>query len=509
MRVAFMSASMRKSAVLAVAVLIIAAAVCCGRAGASGPPAIDDQEICDAIDDEYLFDSAVQANDISVSSVDGIVTLRGTVDNILKKERAARIAETVKGVRSVVNRIEVSPHWNRMDWEIEKDAENALLFNAATESYEVEVSVQDNVATLTGTVDSWQEKELCETVVKGVKGVTGIRNDVDIDYHMDRSDREMKLEVEERLKWDVLVDDGLIDVTVKDGAVTLSGTVGSMAEKRQAAGDAWVGGVKSVDDDDLAVKMWARDERLRKDKYVFKSADEIENAIGDALLYDPRVLSTKVIAEASNGVVTMRGTVESPDAKRAAEQVARNTVGVIAVENRIKVRPHAFSDREIIENVRQALSRDPFVDRYEISVTAIEGVVYLDGSVDTYYEKSRADDAAARVVGVEAVINNLDVDKGAHPLAYDPYLFDYYFYDYDWYDYEPYRSFKADREIKEEIDDELFWSPFVDSDDVAVAVEDGVATLTGTVDSWSEFRAATENAYEGGAVWVDNDLQVK
>ena len=39
-------------------------------------------------------------------------------------------------------------------------------------------------------------------------------------------------------------------------------------------------------------------------------------------------------------------------------------------------------------------------------------------------------------------------------------------------------------------------------------VDDGVATLTGTVEDWSEYRAATENAIEGGAVAVDNDLLV-
>jgi len=39
-------------------------------------------------------------------------------------------------------------------------------------------------------------------------------------------------------------------------------------------------------------------------------------------------------------------------------------------------------------------------------------------------------------------------------------------------------------------------------------VDDGTATLTGTVESWNEFWAAEENALEGGAVAVDNDLIV-
>ena len=43
---------------------------------------------------------------------------------------------------------------------------------------------------------------------------------------------------------------------------------------------------------------------------------------------------------------------------------------------------------------------------------------------------------------------------------------------------------------------------------VVVSVEDGTATLTGTVDTWYERRSATENAFEGGARAVDNDLRV-
>ena len=66
----------------------------------------------------------------------------------------------------------------------------------------------------------------------------------------------------------------------------------------------------------------------------------------------------------------------------------------------------------------------------------------------------------------------------------------------------------SDAEIKEEINDELFWSPFVDADDVTVTVDQGTATLSGVVDSRSEYLSAEENAYEGGAVFVDNDLIV-
>lgn len=59
-----------------------------------------------------------------------------------------------------------------------------------------------------------------------------------------------------------------------------------------------------------------------------------------------------------------------------------------------------------------------------------------------------------------------------------------------------------------DIEDELFWSPFVDADEVEVSVEDGVATLTGQVDSWTKRNVASGHALEGGALRVVNRLEV-
>jgi osmotically-inducible protein OsmY len=68
---------------------------------------------------------------------------------------------------------------------------------------------------------------------------------------------------------------------------------------------------------------------------------------------------------------------------------------------------------------------------------------------------------------------------------------------------------KDDREIEKNIEDELWWSPFVDEGDISIAVADGVATLVGVVDTLRERRVATENAYEGGAKQVRNLLKVR
>ncbi len=49
----------------------------------------------------------------------------------------------------------------------------------------------------------------------------------------------------------------------------------------------------------------------------------------------------------------------------------------------------------------------------------------------------------------------------------------------------------------------------MNSKDINVKVKDGTAILTGTVNSRLEYKAATENAYEGGATWVENNIKVK
>ena len=475
-------------------------------------PQLTDMSITDAVEDELLMDSGVPSHLIDVITIEGIVTLEGSVDNILAKERAARIAGIVKGVRSVVNKIQVNPPILRTDQEILKDVKDALLYDPATESYEIDVKVENNVVTLSGTVDSWQEKELCETVTKGVRGVKDVQNRIVFSWPKKRSDYEIKAEVEKALKWDALVDHALIDIKVKDGKVMLNGTVGSAAEKRWASADAYVHGVKSVDDSGLQVKRWARDKDLRGKKYAEKTEKEVEDAVKDALFYDPRVSSFKITPEiAYNGTtVILRGTVDNLKAKRAAAQDARNTVGVITVDNRLKVRPAEFlSDQKIENKIVSALKRDPWVESYEINVDVQNGVADLYGTVDSYFEKSQADDVASRVNGVIIVDNNLVVQNYYTPYVYDPYIDDSYMYDYDWYHYSITYPDKTDLRIKQDIEKELWWSPYVNSEDITVTVDKGEATLTGTVNSWMEYGAAQDNAYEGGAVYVHNQLIIK
>ena len=477
---------------------------------ANGAHNVTDVSITDAVEDQLLLDDAVILFQIDVSTIDGIVTLEGTVDNLLAKERAARIAKIVKGVRSVINKIKVEPPDDRTARQIRLDVERALVSDPATDAYEVDVAVTGRVVILTGVVQSWREKNLCETVAKGIKGVVAVVNDIRVEWLEERSDFEIKAEIEKALEWDAFVDDDLISVEVKDGTVTLTGVVGSAAEKDWAYLHSFVNGVDTVNSAALLVKRWARDDDLKGEKYSLKPAADIEQAVEDALLFDPRVSAPRVTAEmAENGTIILRGTVDNLKARLSASQDARNTVGVRNVENRIRVRPaEVMNDQEIAEEIRGALSRDPFTESYEIMVTVNNGVAKLRGTVDSFFEKAQADDVVSKIKGVIMVDNKLQVLDEFKRRHYDPYIDAHAAYDYEWDPDRPRFPSKGDRKLKEDIRDEFFWSPFVDGDDIDIEVDDGTVTLKGRVDSWSEYNAAANNAYEAGAVYVDNELTV-
>jgi osmotically-inducible protein OsmY len=248
---------------------------------------------------------------------------------------------------------------------------------------------------------------------------------------------------------------------------------------------------------------------MRKDKYVVKSDEAVEDAIQDGFLYNPRVMSYKLEADADDGIVTLRGNVDTVKARRVAARIARNTVGVIDVINRVRVRPSTPTDEAIEENIREALRANPYVEKYEVDVEVEDGVAYLNGTVDSYFEKGEADDVVSTIYGVASVRNKLEVDYDYDPLVYDPYLGDDYLYDYDWYDYQPDYTYMSDAELQAEVADELWWSPYVDRDEVEVDAEEGAVTLEGTVETWSERAHATEEAYEAGATWVYNNIEVE
>ena len=343
---------------------------------------------------------------ITVGMDDGMVVLAGEVPNLLAHDRAIRIATSVKGVRAVDDNLIVTPA-ERADHEIERDIETAFALNPATEYWEINAIVSDGRVTLQGVVESFAEQTLAASVAKGVRGVREVTNQVQVDYGIQREDREIAHEVVQLLRWNTQVDSDSIEVDVENGIVKLSGTVDSLFAKEEAERLARVSGARRIDAQGLRVAIGGEGVESR---WADPGDDDIAAGVRMALSLDPRIPAEDVKVSVKDGTVTLGGRVGDEQARRAAMEMARRTHGVEDVRNQLAVAPEKeVPDERLAQQVTAALERDPYVTEDEIDVESVDGRIYLYGEVDSYFEKYEAGDAASRIAGVRQVNNELDV----------------------------------------------------------------------------------------------------
>lgn len=443
---------------------------------------INDALITQAVERELLMAPEIPAHLIDVKTIEGVVTLSGSVGHLLARDRATKVAEMVKGVRTVINNIEVRPV-TRTDEQIKIDVDAALAADATTEPWEITTDVSDGVVTLNGTVDSWPERELAAEVAKSVRGVKGVDNGIVVDLQTHRPASDIRAEVVRQIASDVWVDDALIKTKVDSNVVTLSGLVGSSWERERAIADAWVAGVQNVTAKNLTVSWADRDSMRREDWWSQAPDSEIKKAILDGLMFDPRVSMFTVDVNVADGKVTLSGRVDNLAARSAAQDIARNTIGVSIVHNMIKVRPRKLlTNQSLAQKVQSAIERDPYLSGEQVDVRVLNSEVTLTGKVETKFEKNHATDVIERIAGVAAVKNRLT--------------------------FPAYVTEKSDWALKNDIETMFYWTPELDAGDIDVAVNNGKVTLSGTVDTWRQSFTAVNKAYEAGAEEVQDDLTV-
>ena len=150
---------------------------------------------------------------------------------------------------------------------------------------------------------------------------------------------------------------------------------------------------------------------------------------------DDQVKARYIDVNSKDGVVTVKGFVESPAAHERALQIARNTTGVKQVNDQILIgqSPKAFEaaqrpvatagelpppaagtatvDDDRLSNAIQAsFFLDPAVKARQIQVETHNGVVTLNGAVASETERAQALVLARNVQGVQRVEDNLRVD---------------------------------------------------------------------------------------------------
>lgn len=392
---------------------------CLRRAGAPVPAEPYDESLERAVE-EVLAADELPVVGVDVASERGVVTLGGKVDSLLLKNHAQAVTETVRGVRSVVNLLQVDPKAPVSDAALAQHVRDALRFQPATRAADIAVAVEEGHVALRGRVASMAEAKLAECVAAGVDGVRAVASELALAPAPARSDREIEADVQARLVFDPWIDASLVRVEVKRARVALSGTVGRVAELNRAAAHAWVRGVKEVELQHLDVEPWARMPERRAEPVAQRPPGELEHVVELTLRQDPRVRGDDIDVQAIDSAIVLRGAVSDLFARRAAERDALSVLGVERVDNQLVLEPPPAADEHIAAEVRTAIARHALLDARDILVDAREGTVHLRGTVDSELARDVADQLASQAPGVLAVWNELVVAPRCVPSDRDP-----------------------------------------------------------------------------------------
>ncbi|HSE39714.1 MAG TPA: BON domain-containing protein [Acidobacteriota bacterium] len=163
---------------------------------------------------------------------------------------------------------------------------------------------------------------------------------------------------------------------------------------------------------------------------------ELKAKITDDELLD----NTDVSVDTENGVVTLTGTVHNADQEQRANELAKNTEGVVSVKSNLRIEPEsstgkalkeqsketgenikdatgnvahdtkeAMSDARITSETKLKFAADDTVKALNIDVDTDNGVVTLRGTVNSKAELNKAIALAKSVKGVKKVISELEI----------------------------------------------------------------------------------------------------
>lgn len=188
---------------------------------------------------ELTWSPDVNQTHIGVSVERGVVTLSGTVPTFAEKAAAEKAALRVSGVKAVTEKIEVKLPWKleRTDSDIAEAAYRALEWNILVPDDRVKVSVEKGTIQLSGEVEWEYQREAALEAVKNLNGVRYVENKIMLKAKVKPAD--VKEKIQAALERAVDREARKINVDVSGSKVTLSGTVRSFADLRDAKGAAF------------------------------------------------------------------------------------------------------------------------------------------------------------------------------------------------------------------------------------------------------------------------------
>jgi osmotically-inducible protein OsmY len=193
-------------------------------------------------------------------------------------------------------------------------------------SRDISVAACEGVITLTGFVHHYYERVAAERAAKSVYGVKAVANDIEVRSALSRTDPEIARDVVHAMKAAVTIPEDRIQVSVKNGYVTLEGSVDWNFQRTEAAACAnRIGGVRGVTNS-IGIKPSV-------------SPSEVEKKIGDALKRNAEVDARRICVSAAASTVHLYGSVHSWFEREEVERAAWAAPGVSEVVDHIAVVP--------------------------------------------------------------------------------------------------------------------------------------------------------------------------
>lgn len=215
-----------------------------------------------------------------------------------------------------------------------------------------------------------------------------------------------------------------LQVSVHDGKAVLTGTVEDDVNKDLAKQIAiGVKGIREVDNKIVVKGDYTPAKADSKDRSYGQMIDDasITAAIKSKMLWGKNTSGLSANVDTLSGRVKLQGTAENGAAKELAGRIAKNTHGVIAVDNQLKVKKDDkqgvkddakktvsdvgdnVSDSWITTKVKSTFIYSSNVGSSDISVATNEGVVTLSGKVSSGAERELAIALAENIRGVKSV----------------------------------------------------------------------------------------------------------
>ena len=213
------------------------------------------------------------------------------------------------------------------DSTLRQDIIDELDFEPSIDAADIGVAVENGIVTLTGHVATYAQKLTVEDVVRRVKGVRGIAEEIEVrPFGTNRTaDDEIAKRAVNTINWHTSVPNNAVQVKVEEGWVTLTGKV-EWQYQRTAAAEAVrdLAGVIGVSNQ-IAIKPHA-------------SAQDVKKRIEDALKRNAELEAQAIkVNVLDGGRVRLEGKVQAWSERSAAERAAWSAPGVSTVEDRITI----------------------------------------------------------------------------------------------------------------------------------------------------------------------------